>query len=129
MLRVIVIFLIGFYQRFLSSYKGFRCAHAVLHQGPSCSAAVKDIVREHGVLGGLPLTRRRFAQCRAAYRSLQDETEEERRRRRRRQWNSNACCASSDGDDCDVLDCSDASPGDCSPGDSHMDSCSFSGSD
>ncbi len=25
------------YQRYLSPYKGFRCAHRVLHQGESCS--------------------------------------------------------------------------------------------
>ncbi len=126
MLRIIVVFLISLYQRLLSPYKGYRCAHAVLHQGPSCSAAVKDIVREHGVLGALPRARQRFAQCRMAYRSLQDETEEERRRRRRQQGRG---CARSDNDSCGVLDCGDLAPGECSPGDSDAGACSFGDSD
>jgi putative component of membrane protein insertase Oxa1/YidC/SpoIIIJ protein YidD len=37
MLRACVIFLIGLYQRYLSPCKGFRCAHAAWHGGPSCS--------------------------------------------------------------------------------------------
>ncbi|MDR3414565.1 MAG: membrane protein insertion efficiency factor YidD [Nevskia sp.] len=129
MLRALVIFLIGLYQRYLSPYKGYRCAHAAFHHGLSCSAAVKEIVREHGVLGGLPLVRLRFAQCHAAYLQLsaeRNETEEERKRRRRR--NATRTCGGDDFCDgwlcdaadlnaCDLggcdIDCADCPIGDC----------------
>ncbi len=61
---------IRFYQRHLSRHKGFCCAHAALHGGESCSAAVARIVREDGLLGGRPRIARRFADCRAAYGAL-----------------------------------------------------------
>lgn len=58
---------IRFYQRWLSPHKGFRCAHAAVHGGLTCSAAVAQIVREHGVLGGRLHVKARFTACRAAY--------------------------------------------------------------
>ena len=116
-MRTIVIFLIGLYQRLISPYKGFRCAHAVYHHGPSCSAAVQGIVREHGVFAGLPLVRLRFAQCREAFLQLDIEDANEReQKRRRRDSEERSCCAGAD--DWDALDCGDA-PGDCSFGDHH----------
>lgn len=103
MLRACVIFLIGLYQRYLSPYKGFRCAHAAYYGGPSCSWAVKDIVREHGVFAALPRVRLRFIECRAAYTSLSAEPDQDRqpeggkkpRRRREREgcWNTASDCA------------------------------------
>lgn len=57
---------IGFYQRFLSPYKGFSCAHRVLHGGASCSGAVKALVRDQGLLRGWEAIRERFADCGAA---------------------------------------------------------------
>jgi exo-beta-1,3-glucanase (GH17 family)/putative component of membrane protein insertase Oxa1/YidC/SpoIIIJ protein YidD len=68
--KAIAILLIELYQRFLSPYKGYRCAHAAYHRGPSCSAAVKEILCRHGVLVGLPLVRRRFVECHAASRLI-----------------------------------------------------------
>ncbi|GAA5501600.1 hypothetical protein Dxin01_01336 [Deinococcus xinjiangensis] len=62
---------IRFYQRHLSRHKGFCCAHAALHGGESCSAAVARIVREAGVLAGRSRIAQRFADCRAAYATLQ----------------------------------------------------------
>jgi putative component of membrane protein insertase Oxa1/YidC/SpoIIIJ protein YidD len=58
------------YQRYLSPYKGFRCAHCVLHGGLSCSEAVKRLIRLHGVFSAWPHVRERFAQCRAAAQTL-----------------------------------------------------------
>lgn len=55
--------LIAGYQRHLSPRKGFRCAHAVAHDGPSCSAAVRDIVAERGLLRGARPTALRFLAC------------------------------------------------------------------
>lgn len=66
-MRGLLILLINFYQRFISPYKGFRCAHAVYHHGPSCSSAVKTIIRQYGLLKGLPAIRARFSECKQAY--------------------------------------------------------------
>jgi putative component of membrane protein insertase Oxa1/YidC/SpoIIIJ protein YidD len=59
------------YQRYLSPYKGFRCAHRVLHQGESCSQYVKRAVREEGLFVALRRSRVRFAECKEASRVIQ----------------------------------------------------------
>ncbi|MEM5550874.1 membrane protein insertion efficiency factor YidD [Pseudoalteromonas neustonica] len=46
-MKYLALLLIRFYQKRISPYKGFRCAHAALHQGVSCSEAVKHIIEEH----------------------------------------------------------------------------------
>lgn len=61
---------IGLYQRHLSPRKGFRCAHAMLYGGESCSVAVARIVREDGLRGGRARIAARFGACRAAYTAL-----------------------------------------------------------
>jgi putative component of membrane protein insertase Oxa1/YidC/SpoIIIJ protein YidD len=61
---------IRFYQRRLSPHKGFRCAHAALHGGESCSGAVARIVREEGLLAGRQSIAGRFRDCRAAHAAL-----------------------------------------------------------
>ena len=58
--------IIEFYQRFLSPFKGFHCAHHKLHRGDTCSNAVKSIISEHGVIRAWPLVRARFKECRNA---------------------------------------------------------------
>lgn len=61
-----VLALIGWYGREVSPHKGFRCAHAQVSGGPSCSAAVASIVAARGVLAGWRDIRAQFAACRAA---------------------------------------------------------------
>ncbi len=61
---------IRLYQRYLSPRKGFRCAHAALHGGESCSAAVARIVQEDGLSGGRARIAARFGECRAAHDAL-----------------------------------------------------------
>lgn len=70
MLDRFVVLLIDLYQRFLSPYKGYRCAHARYHGGASCSGAVKRIVIEQGVVHGAPLIRQRFRDCHMAYMAI-----------------------------------------------------------
>lgn len=60
---------IHFYQRRLSPHKGFRCAHAALHGGQSCSGAVADLIAQHGLLAA-PLVAARFGECREAHTAL-----------------------------------------------------------
>lgn len=110
-----LIYLISLYQRWISPHKGFRCAHAALHDGPSCSQAVKSILSECGPLRGWPLIRERLAECRFAYRELQDEDPDSPRRRRRRNGDDESCLSDFDCGEpdlcciaeagCDVLDC------------------------
>lgn len=58
--------LIDIYQRYISPYKGFRCAHRVFHGGCSCSQAVKQIIQSDGLLGGIHKIRERFRECQMA---------------------------------------------------------------
>ncbi|MEE6273072.1 membrane protein insertion efficiency factor YidD [Georgenia wangjunii] len=55
--------LIRLYQQRLSPRKGWTCAHLVAHGGQSCSAAVRGIIRQRGVVGGLVPTTVRFLAC------------------------------------------------------------------
>lgn len=59
------------YQRFISPRKGFRCAHAAVHGGDSCSAAVTRIVQTRGLWAGRAQVLARFRACRLAHGSLQ----------------------------------------------------------
>lgn len=71
------IFGITLYQRLLSPYKGYRCAHAALHQGSSCSQAIKLIIAEKGVWRSRSLVKQRFAECRAAALEMRRRYEDE----------------------------------------------------
>ena len=135
-MKWLCILLINFYQRFMSPYKGFRCAHAAYHSGPSCSSAIKSIVKEHGLIKGRPLIKARFVECRTAYLHIvaeQEDSKEKRKRRRRkkdRDWCDFDCCVSpcdladllpkpcrfggDAGSHCDLNPC-DSGPCDCSP--------------
>ncbi len=121
-MRFIAVFLIVLYQRYISPYKGFRCAHALRNAGPSCSAAVRDIVERDGLWRGWPQIRRRFAECRAAARELQEEREERKRRRRRQaedcDWCDVGCLP------LDVAECADCSAVDCGGADCGAPDCS-----
>jgi putative component of membrane protein insertase Oxa1/YidC/SpoIIIJ protein YidD len=57
---------INVYQRYLSPYKSFCCAHRVLHKGESCSQHVKRKVQKEGLMAALKDSRVRFAQCKEA---------------------------------------------------------------
>ncbi|MBB5233497.1 membrane protein insertion efficiency factor YidD [Deinococcus budaensis] len=61
---------IRLYQRHISPRKGFSCAHAALHGGESCSAAVARIVREDGLRKGRARIAARFGACRRAHNVL-----------------------------------------------------------
>jgi putative component of membrane protein insertase Oxa1/YidC/SpoIIIJ protein YidD len=69
--KYVSVALIKFYQLFISPYKGFRCAHHVLHERESCSNKAKNLISQRGLLKALPLIRARFIACREAYDYLQ----------------------------------------------------------
>ncbi|MGR8941516.1 MAG: membrane protein insertion efficiency factor YidD [Gammaproteobacteria bacterium] len=103
----LAILLIVFYQKFISPFKGFRCAHAVLHGGDSCSEAVKKIVREKGPIGGSADIRARFCACKEAHETLIGNGQ---RRRDRCDCSDCSCdcsdlCGSKKSDACDGIGC------------------------
>lgn len=54
------------YQRYISPYKGFCCAHRVKHGGMSCSEYAKQTLLHHGVWRAIPAVRQRFKECKVA---------------------------------------------------------------
>lgn len=92
-MKIIAITLINIYRAYISPFKGFRCAHAALHQGDSCSLAVKKIVEAHGVWGGYRQVRQRFDDCQFAYQTLcadkQKDKEKEDSQNKRKGYD---CC-------------------------------------
>lgn len=63
MLKPIAVQSIKAYQKFISPHKGWNCAHALVHGGPSCSNYGLVVIKEHGVLRGLTLLKARFREC------------------------------------------------------------------
>jgi putative component of membrane protein insertase Oxa1/YidC/SpoIIIJ protein YidD len=66
MLRWLAIGMIRVYQRWISPYKGFRCAHRVVHGGASCSEFAVQAIQSHGAFGFWPDFRTRLTACNAA---------------------------------------------------------------
>ena len=54
---------ISAYQRFISPYKGFRCAHHACTGGMTCSNYGRFALRQYGFFGALPRIRERLVQC------------------------------------------------------------------
>ncbi len=114
--------LITIYQRYISPYKGFRCAHRVHHGGRSCSAYAKGMVHSHGLGAAIPLIRQRFADCGQVARMMRsqvvssarmssfDNSNEQRRERNANCWADSSCdCVSYclpdlAGDNCALFD-------------------------
>src|SRR5688500_17339983 len=71
--------LIEAYQRFISPYKGFRCAHRAVHGRDSCSQFAKRVALKRGILALFPLLRRRFTECGVAAQVLDYESREKHR--------------------------------------------------
>ncbi|WP_415912977.1 membrane protein insertion efficiency factor YidD [Neptuniibacter sp. QD37_11] len=123
-MKKVAIWGIRLYQRFISPYKGFRCAHAAYHKGDSCSGAVIKIIAEKGVLKGFSSIRQRFADCGDAYRSIMEEEKSEGKKRKDKGKKKDSRC-----DECIPSGCVDVAhcipsgqkcggcdgPGDCIP--------------
>jgi putative component of membrane protein insertase Oxa1/YidC/SpoIIIJ protein YidD len=62
---------IRLYQHHISPRKGFRCSHAALTGGPSCSHAVAGLLQGGGLIAALPAIRGQFLDCRQAYATIQ----------------------------------------------------------
>lgn len=65
--RFLALEAIAAYQRFVSPYKGFRCAYAYHTGCASCSRLGYRAIRWRGLLDGLTLLFQRFDRCRNVY--------------------------------------------------------------
>lgn len=63
--QVSVIAITG-YQKHLSPYKGFVCAHRILYGGDSCSGYIKRVITQEGLRVALIKSRARFQACKQA---------------------------------------------------------------
>jgi len=68
---------ISVYKKYVSPFKGFRCAYRVLHGGNSCSTEIYELINKHGVLKGIPLAKVQLKRCTAAYKILSSKKEDE----------------------------------------------------
>ena len=90
------------YQRFLSPYKGFRCAYRARTKRTSCSEFAKRVALRRGVLALPSLLRERFKRCAMAARAMTHRRREEDERRDGRASSANAFdgCGQSAGEAC-----------------------------
>lgn len=70
MLRQFIVFAIGWYQEYVSPYKGYYCAHRVLHAGESCSQYAKRSFLEQDLVGAVKASQKRFRRCEKAAKIL-----------------------------------------------------------
>ncbi|BBM86216.1 membrane protein insertion efficiency factor YidD [Candidatus Uabimicrobium amorphum] len=69
-MKTLAVGAINGYQKYISPYKGFCCAHRVYHGEDSCSQYAKKAVAEHGLWKAISKVRKRFAECREANRLI-----------------------------------------------------------
>lgn len=63
----LAIVLIILYQKYISPYKGYKCAYKTLHEDKSCSDYGKYVIGRFGILIGIRLLIRRFKECELSY--------------------------------------------------------------
>ena len=102
-LNNIATIVIRLYQRFVSPYKGFRCAHACLHKGASCSNAVLAIVKQHGFFRGYANIKARLHACKLAHATLQLNAQEDSNKRKKKEKTAMTRCDPSAA--CDAASC------------------------
>ncbi len=101
---------ISVYQKLISPYKGFSCAHRVYHKGESCSEYIKDAIDTHGLKCAIPKIKDRLKNCRMAYLSLLNidtiYLAKQKKKKKKSSTQSNACDSIDCGTaPCEVLDC------------------------
>ncbi len=65
-MRILAIWSIRGYQKFLSPHKGFKCAHASFYGGKSCSSAVLEFFESRPFLEIPSNISKRFLECKEA---------------------------------------------------------------
>lgn len=100
-------YLIQFYQKYISPYKGFRCAHGAYYGGDSCSGAVSKIIRRKGLINGFQAIKNQFSRCSHAYSKLKQKIPNRRVNQGQTQEYSTSDCAfiGLEGANCAQLPC------------------------
>jgi len=97
---------IGFYQQYISPYKGFRCAYHVHTGHLSCSAYARIIVKKRGVFALFTAMPRQFNRCKAAYlailASAKSDKASQRRKDKKGKWYDGCDCSGCDLDYCHI---------------------------
>jgi len=105
-MRRLALLAIRLYQRYLSPYKGFRCAYRAHAGRASCSALGYRAVRRHGVFTGLGLIRARTRRCSVLHRQRAVASSWPRQPAGQRGFcDCDLPCDGCDGMDIDYLDC------------------------
>jgi len=119
------------YQRWLSPYKGFRCAHHVLHRQGSCSHFGLSAFQAHAFRRAWVLTAERLRACRQAYLTLMQSTgdrpDEDKIEDRAREKQTPSAYDYATGA-CDLLSCGRYCPlpiGDCATNACAVGACSW----
>lgn len=76
---------INLYQKYISPYKGYRCAYGVYHQNGTCSSIIKGHIQREGLIKAYPLIREQFANCKDAYELLMIQREEQKKRKKQKE--------------------------------------------
>ena len=74
----VAIVLIIIYQKYLSPYKGYRCAYSVLHGANSCSSSVINHIKDYGLIRGWRNIKGQFYLCSLASKKLHSEKGKEK---------------------------------------------------
>ncbi|CAK9885644.1 MAG: Putative membrane protein insertion efficiency factor [Candidatus Erwinia impunctatus] len=101
MMKKLAIFLIVTYQKHLSPYKGFSCAHRRYHGGRSCSMFAVVAVRRSGVSALWRLLPKRFHACGNAHQALLAKkwlVSDNENKKKKKDRNITDACDSCDGD-------------------------------
>lgn len=106
-LRSVVLLGVDFYQRYLSPYKGFSCAHKRVYGGTSCSEYFRLAVQYQGLSDSIPLFQQRLRACKGASLSLKASRANPQRRRKKRDVcdDCDSSCIPLDGYDLCELGC------------------------
>ncbi|MGI9270805.1 MAG: membrane protein insertion efficiency factor YidD [Woeseiaceae bacterium] len=91
-MSTILLHIISFYQRFISPYKGFRCAAGVYYGTGSCSQVVKSIIEKDGVRHGRFAIKDQFRRCAIAAQRFRIEEKKKKKKPRRRNAGGDAAC-------------------------------------
>lgn len=75
-MRNVICLSIKGYQRYVSPYKGFCCAHRHLHGGVGCSGYALRVFRKYPFLKAYSMTLKRFNKCKVAAATLSENERE-----------------------------------------------------
>jgi len=67
------LFMIELYQKYISPYKGFSCAHKIATGEIGCSGYGKKVISRYGIKTGYSLLQRRFAECKCSSEELKKD--------------------------------------------------------